>query len=320
MSGSFAIARRRARVGGIVLSAVLLLAACRPAPEAPPAVLPGLADALPSLTTLTIEQGAERLILRRDGERWVIEGAGWRADRRRLQPLLLNLAQARCDEARTADPARFPRIGVEWPAAPAIAEGAAFAQPTGRLTLALDGVEARIVVGHPHPRGGTFVRVEGAAHSCLTRADLRLPSRAAEWFDPRVWEDVPAAPERVVVEDAGSTPLTLVREGTSYRAEGRAGASTPLADGLVAALLGLRQTGLRATADPVAPPSRVLRFDSPAGVPHAVALYREGEQTWARVIAAPAPGAAGFVGREFLLPPDVAGPLWFAREGLGATP
>jgi hypothetical protein len=66
-------------------------------------------------------------------------------------------------------------------------------------------------------------------------------------------------------------------------------------------------------------PQRVLRFESPAGAAYAIALRREASQTWASVLAAPAGQGAGFEGREFLLPPDVAGPLWASRESLGAT-
>jgi len=296
-------------------------AGCERTPQPPPALLPGFAAELPGLGHIIVEQSGERFELRREGEQWSIAAAAWRADQRLLHPLLLELAAARCDEPRTADAARFARIGVAWPPVAASAEGATVARPIGRLTLVVDGHESQVIIGHPHPRGGTFVRVEGAPHSCLTAARLRLPARAADWFDPRLWATAPGAPDVVTIEDAGAAPLVLRRHGERYLAAGQTVAFSPLADGLVAALLAPRQQGMRPLpAD--APPAavRVLRFDAPPGASHALALRRDGVQTWARVVAAPTGQGAGFAGREFLLAADVADPLWASRESLGAAP
>lgn len=335
--------RRRARFAATMgaCAAMLVLSGCRPAPAGPEALVPGLDAALAGIERIDIEQQGGTLALVRDGEHWRIDGAGWRADRRWLQPLLLNLAQARCDEARTADAARFARIGVAWPRVDAqtpadattdstdataaadqassnAAPSPAFARPTGRITIDVDGREQRVVVGFPHPDGGTFVRVEGAPRSCLTRVDLRLPARASEWFDPRIWAEAPEPPASLIVEDVGSAPLTLRRVGERYLTENQTIAVSPLPDALVAALLGLRQNEVRAAAGndtrtghaaALGDATRVLRFESPAGSGYAVALHRDGEQVWARVLAAPAAQGGGFEGREFLLPPDVANPL-----------
>lgn len=303
----------------VALLAVLSIAGCRNDPPPPSPLLPGLGDALPGLERVVLEQGEQRFVLLRDGEHWRIENTGWRADRRWLQPLLLGLSEARCDEPRTADPARFARIGVAWPPAPVLAEGEAFARPTGRVSLPLGGTERQVVIGYPLARGGTFVRVEGAAQSCLSRVDLRLPARAADWFDPRLWAAKPTPPEAVTIEDRGALPMLLRRRGEHYLADGQAVALSPLADGLVAALLAPRQRGLRAALADADGPQRVLRFESPAGVEYAIALRREGVETWGSVLAAPAGQGVDFAGREFQLAPDVAEPLWASRESLGGS-
>ena len=300
--------------------AALATSGCTRAPDEPKALVPGLDAALGGIGRVGIEQRDRTLVVVRDGEHWRIDSAGWRADRRWLQPLLLNLAQARCDEPRTADAARFVRIGVAWPAedsgaadaaagsaASGDAASPAFARPTGRITLDVGGREQRVVIGFPHPDGGTFVRVEGAPHSCLTRVDLRLPARTSEWFDPQVWADAPEPPDTVHIEEPGAPPLTLRRVGERYLTEGQVVAESSAPDALVAALLGLRQNDVRPAAD--AEVARVLRFESPAGAAYALALRREGEQVWARVLVAPPAQGGGFEGREFLLPPDVATPL-----------
>lgn len=319
----------------VVLFAVAL-AGCASEREEAPLLVPGLAQALPDLSAVRIEQAGQTFDFRRAGDQWWSDAADWRVDRRWLQPLLLNLAQARCDEARTADPARFARIGVEGPmpsptADPAGAGGptqrdsTAFARPTGRITLSLAGAAVAVVVGHPHPRSGTYVRVEGAPHSCLTHVDLRLPAQGADWLDPNLWPAELPAPESVTVEDRGAAPLVLRRSGTRYLPEGISVAVTPMPDAFVAALLGLRHVERRAAApvdgtgpDGMGEADRVLRFEAVPGEPIVVALRREGERLWAQV-EAPSGQGQGFAGREFLLPPDVASPLQVSREALGGA-
>lgn len=308
--------RRRALRFPAVLALGLALAACSPVPSAPPELLPGFGTEAATLDTVVIEQAGQRLVFRRHGAQWRIEGADWRVDRRWLQPLLMNLAVARCDAPRTADPARYARIGVAWPPPAEAPETGAFAQPTGRLTLVTGGATRHLVVGFPRGRGGTYVRVEGTAPSCLTAVDLRLPENPGGWFDPRLWAEPIEPPSRVRVEEPGGV-LVLVRDGERYRPEGRAAPASPLPDALVAALTGLRQDGLRAIMGDAPPADRVLRFASVAGEAYAVGLRREEGQTWLQVIEAPAREGGGFAGRVFRLPADVADPLWADRAALG---
>lgn len=297
------------------LLALALLSGCSRAPSAPAPLVPGLAERLPALADVRLEHGGETLVFERDGDDWRIRDAAWRADRRWLQPLLLGLANARCDEARTADPSRFARIGVAWPAVAELAADGAFARPTGRLTVSVDGRDVAVIIGYPQARGGTFVRVEGASNSCLSAASLRLPARAAEWFDPQLWrlpiEDVVA----VVVEDTDARPLRLVARDGRFIAEGALVAPTPFADALASAMATPRQVDRRAAGDTV--PQRVLRLERSAGEPYALALWREGGTTWARVVAAPPRESAWYASREFRLPDDVAEPLWAGRAMLG---
>lgn len=307
-------------VAGLLLGAAAL-AGCAEQAKGPEPLVPGLAAALPSLGSVAVQQGDDTLVFERAGGDWVIRDAAWRADRRWLQPLLLGLAQARCDEPRTADPVRYGRIGVAWPPESAAAgDIAAFARPTGRLVLAVDGREAAVVVGYPQARGGTFVRVEGAPHSCLTTRSLRLPAQASQWFDPRLWELPLEQVAAVSVEDAGAQPLRLLRRGDRFVAEGQELPLTPMPDALVAALAAPRQQDLRPSpAADAAPPEawRVLRLELADGRTYAIALRREDGQTWARAVAVPEAEAAAFDGREFLLSPEVADPLSTPREGLG---
>lgn len=305
------------RGAALVALVVLGLAACSRAPAPPAPLVPGLAKALPGLAEVRLEQGDTTLVFERQGEAWRIRDAAWRADRRWLQPLLLGLANARCDAPRTADPARFARIGVAWPAAAEVSTDGAFARPTGRLRFSVDGREVAVIVGFPQARGGTFVRVEGAAHSCLSAATLRLPARTSEWFDPQLWQVPIEQVATVVVEDPGQPALRLVRGDGGFRPEGALIALTPDADALASALAAPRQLDLRAAGD--AEPERVLRLAGEGGVAYALALWRDGEATWARVLEAPEDASVWYRGREFRLPTNVAEPLWAARGTLGGT-
>jgi hypothetical protein len=304
----------RARVP-LVLVALVLSACSREAPPPAPLV-PGLAEALPALAEVRLQQGDASLVFERQGGEWRIRESAWRADRRWLQPLLLGLANARCDEVRTADPMRFERIGVAWPQESEVSPDGAFAQPTGRLSLTLEGREVSVVVGYPQARGGTFVRVEGAPRSCLSAATLRLPARASEWFDPELWRIPIERVTVVIVEDPGAPALRLVPGEGGFRPEGAMVALTPDADALVSALAVPRQLDLRAASG--AAPQRVLRLEGEGGAAYALALWREDDASWARVLAAPADESAWYEGREFRLPVDVAAPLWVDRGTLGA--
>lgn len=304
-------------IRGPLLAMALVLAACSRKPAPPAELVPGLAASLPALAEVRLQQGEASLVFERRGDDWRIRDAAWRADRRWLQPLLLELANARCDEPRTADPSRFARIGVAWPAAVDATPEGAFARPTGRLTVTVDGREASVIVGYPQARGGTFVRVDGAPHSCLTTAALRLPARTSEWFDPQLWRFPIDQVTAVVVEEPGAPALRLVPGEGGFRAEGALVALTPAADALASALAAPRQVDLRATGD--AQPRRVLRLEGEGGMAYALAIWREGESTWARVLASPSSATAWFQNREFRLPIDVAEPLWAERGALGGS-
>ena len=302
----------------VAVLACVAIGGCDRAPTPPERLVPGLAEALPRLAEVRIEQDGVDLTVERHGEDWRIRDAEWRVDRRWLQPLLLSLANARCDEPRTADAARFERIGVAWPPAESGGDGA-FARPTGRVVVAIGGREAAVVIGFPQARGGTFVRVEGAPHSCLTAATLRLPARPGEWFDPQLWRVSIDSITAVQVDDPEQAPIRLFPRDGRFVREGDLVALTPMPDALAAALASPRHIDRRAVeaSSPAwRTPERVLRLEH-RGDPLALALRRDGVQTWARVVEAPEAERTMFGRREFLLPADVAEPLWTSRAALG---
>lgn len=282
----------------------LLLAACRPAAEGPARLLPELAERAGELERITLAQsGTERVLLRRE-DRWWIEGEEWPVARRWLDPLLVALLDARCDEPRTARPEHFARLGLDGPpASPVPATGAAFARPTGRLGFHFDAQATQLVIGYPHPRGGTFVRVEGVPGSCLTHADLRLPATPDEWREPALLDPPWQAPEAIGLADADGSVRWLRPEAAADAAAWSAAAA-------------LRQIAFRPLAEPLPPPVRRLHLRAADGHERVIELRGSPEAAWARVDAA----EPRYAGREFRLPHDVAVPLWPPLAEAGASP
>jgi len=289
----------------LALCAGLLLAACRPAPEAPARLLPALAGQAANLDRIHLAQpGGAYVLVRRQG-RWWIEGEEWPVARRWLDPLLVGLLDARCDEPRTARPEHFAQLGLTWPPAPADPTGGvAFARPTGRLGFYFAPTPTYLFIGHPHPRGGSFVRVEGAPSSCLSHTDLRLPATLTEWREPELLDAPWRAPVAVGVVDADTGTVRWLRQDEASQAALWSAAAT------------LRQIDLRPAAQPLPPPQRSLYLRAADGRLRAVELRGTPEAAWARVDA-PEPRYAD---REFRLPHDVAVALWMPLADAGAPP
>lgn len=293
---------RRSEAVALALLAGLLLAGCRPAPEAPTPLLPALAAQAAALDRISLAQAdGKRMLVRREG-RWWIENEQWPVARRWLDPLLVGLLDARCDEPRTARPEHFDRLGLVWPSAPDPLIGAAFARPTGRLGFYFTPTPTYLYIGHPHPRGGSFVRVEGAPSSCLSHADLRLPVALSEWREPQLLDAPWWTPLEVGVAEAG--PVRWLRPDEPDHAA------------LWSAAANLRQIELRPARLPLPPAQRRLHLRAADGRLKVVELRGRPELTWARVDA-PDPRYAG---REFRLPHDVAVALWVPLADAGASP
>lgn len=296
---------RRSEAIALALLVGLLLAGCRPAPEAPTPLLPALADRTATLDRISLAQaGGKRMLVRQEG-RWWIENEHWPVSRGWLDPLLVALLDARCDEPRTARPEHFARLGLVWP--PTEIDpmaGMAFARPTGRLGFYFGPTPTYLYIGHPHPRGGSFVRVEGAPASCLSHADLRLPVTLSEWREPLLLDAPWWAPLAVGVAEAEAGPVQWLRP------------DEPAHAALWSAAASLRQIELRPAVLPLPPAQRRLHLRAADGRLKVIELRGRPERTWARVDA-PEPRYAG---REFRLPHDVAVALWMPLADAGASP
>ena len=171
----------------VVLSAIVI--ANRESPDGETvAVLPGLENVLNDVTTLTIRTAGDRAVttLRRGAERWsVAERGDYPANVGKIRQNLIALAKATVVEQKTADPALYPRLGVED-----IAN-----EDASGLEFVIDSPDEtfRIIIGRTGIRGDhAYARIPGSDGSLLIAAKLELGEEPAEWLD-RAIIDIPSS-------------------------------------------------------------------------------------------------------------------------------
>ncbi len=114
------------------------------------------------------------LVLKRDGEHWTVASRdGYPANAGKIRTLLDNLAQAEKVEAKTADPARYEKLGVK-------------ADSDQALLLTVKAGEKlviELVVGNAVLRpAGHFVRMKADAQSWLIDRELSIGTEASDWL------------------------------------------------------------------------------------------------------------------------------------------
>jgi hypothetical protein len=172
----------------------------------------GLAARLADARTIEVRKHDATLVLRRQGEAWVLPDRGnYPARPERVRELLVGLTELRLIEPRTADPGLHDRLGVDDP----LREGS-----TGVLLRVLgaeDAPLAELVVGRRR------VRTQGGVPET---AYVRRPTEAQAWLaegrlavdaDPQLWVDRDIANiardriRRVVIRRLGEAELVLDR-------------------------------------------------------------------------------------------------------------
>ncbi|MEO8160697.1 MAG: DUF4340 domain-containing protein [Arenimonas sp.] len=330
------MARSRAPAVLLALSAVAsALAACGPDAEpetAGGALIPLLAARQDQVQRLQLRGPGSKVLvtLQRENGEWRLgERAGWPADSTRVAQFLLQLAQARRVEAKTASAAMYPRLGVED-----------VADPDGggtELALSGRGFDQGLLIGKPHkPSGGRYVRLRGQARAWLTDADLGFDADPASWIEHRL-VDVPLARvERVRIRPRNSAAFALVQREDRFRPDDAPSAAmgdSHAGDAIAAALqaFDIEDVGVDDGGQVAA---QQLDFELVDGAVLQVAVWRDGQRDWVRLRpsldaaradawarqsgqpqvreharANVADWARRFAGRRFLLPPALADTL-----------
>jgi hypothetical protein len=144
--------------------------------------LPGLQDALNQIDRIVVTGAGGKTIatLQRGSDRWTLaERDGYPANLGRIRQNLINLAEARVLETKTANPDFYSRLGVEDVSADS-ARGT-------QLELTSPGFTATVILGQTGVNGSNaYVRRAGEAQSYLVRANLDPGPEQRDWLDDRV--------------------------------------------------------------------------------------------------------------------------------------
>lgn len=193
----------------LVISVALLLATQRNASRdvRGAALMPALGADLDAVTAVRIGKGNRpTTTLEKSAAGWTVkERDGYPADVAKLRKLLTALGDARIVEEKTADPARYPVIGVEDPAQP----GA-----TGtEITVVTAGGRQAVIVGKAAGQG-SFVRRDGEKQSYSVEPGIPVQTEPPFWIDARLL-DVPAAKiQRVEYRPPGAPSYAVQRSAT----------------------------------------------------------------------------------------------------------
>jgi hypothetical protein len=177
---------KQKQIIGLGVAAVLLMAVAvfvsqsrKPVQEAPSAgpLAAGLQAQLNALDSVVVRvAGGETITLKRVDSTWIVpEKHAFPADIAKLRELLLNVAQARRIEPKTAVASSYPVLGVQ----DIDAEGAS----NVLLQIGSGASAVEVILGQNNSRGvGTFVRLKGEAQSWLVDRNLAAERTAGDWL------------------------------------------------------------------------------------------------------------------------------------------
>lgn len=296
----------RPLLAGIAAAIVLAAAAwwvldARVAPRgsapADATLLPGFAARADAIDRIEVvgAGGASLVVLeKRDGTWRMPSRLDWPGNQRQIGDALHRLGTAKRLEAKTADPARHARLGVE-----------AVATPTAKgteLRFSGGGDPVVLVVGSNHPAlGGSYVRVGVDPQSWLIDEDVAPARDPAVWLDRRLLDIPLARIERVRITPETGRAFALARVDDRFTPDGTAPVDLAEPD------LGNATAGFTdqlafddVAADDGTAATRTVAFETVDGVTVTVAVWQGERGAWARLSAA------------F---DDARARAWFARAG-----
>lgn len=251
-----------------VLLAVLMVAQRAPESEGSllgEPVLPGLSDRLNEVTALRFSGagGAPLASFQRAGDAWtVVERDGFPAAADKLRLALLNLAESRVLEPKTANAERYAQLGVE----PLEAEGA-----SGVLVeIDSPGHSDRLIIGnYAGQQGeGTYVRRPDEQRSLMASGNL-VPDRNVGAWLRRELLDIPSSQVREVALTGPDGAVLRVAKSSPGQdnfsvldvPRGRTVQSEFVANGLASTLAGLVLDDVARDLGDAGPASHRGRYD-----------------------------------------------------------
>lgn len=272
-------------IAGLVLLLVVLERGERaPANGAGGSLLPGFAAVANEATQIEAVGPADGpgVTLSRTDDGWVVSARDdYPADINALRELISGLANARIVELKTADPARYDRLGVGDPR-----EGG---QGT-RLTVVGADFSYSVVVGNLAGNDQRYVRPADDAQSVLVDQPLEVPVGIEGWLEPGLVDIGVERIERVVIEHADGETIGLARSDESETdyvvaeiPDGRELKYASIGNPIAGALDGLELEDVRGASDLAADSS--ARFETGNGLVVTAELVTIDDERWLRLSA-----------------------------------
>jgi hypothetical protein len=246
-------------------------------------LLPELASRLETVDRLQVRGAGDEVLVeiqKTDGRWRMPSRQDWPANQREISRALFRLSQARRLEAKTANPERHARLGVE-----AIGDAGA---KGSELHLSGGGEPLRLTIGNNHPSlGGSYARVGDEPQAWLLDADIAPARYPVDWLDRRLLDLPLARVAQVRITPAKGRAFRLTRaDDDRFSLDGQTSAALGNPDDGNATAAALEQLVLDDLAtDSGTPAQQTLVFESEDGVVVTVAAWRQDEGTWARLEA-----------------------------------
>jgi uncharacterized protein DUF4340 len=220
-----------------------------------------LKTALGEVQEIRLSKGdGSKTTLRKDATGWTVVERQFPADTQRVRELALGLADLRVVERKTADPANYPRLGVEDPSPTA----------TSTLVEVVAGKKSwSLLVGKSAEGRSVYVRKPADKTSLLAAPLITADPDQKRWID-RLIVDLPGSKVHEISAKVGAGPayvLTRAQPGAadltlSPVPKGRAVVSNMVLGGQAEALASFNFDDLHAATGPANPDTATYRtFD-----------------------------------------------------------
>jgi hypothetical protein len=269
-----------------LLGSIAFVGGCKKANEPEQAkvlLFPTLADRQDQLQTLQLRGAGNKSLVtlnKKDGSWRVAERTDWPADPGRISQYLFVLSQTHREEAKTANPALYSRLGVE-PITTANATGT-------ELKLEGRGISGLLLIGNEHAKfDSNYVRVDGQAQAWLTDLPVTFDRNPAAWLDRRLVDLPLARVAEVRVSGKGEKAFSLSHRDDRFRLDDAPSAAmgeSHQGDALASVLAPLLLDDL-AVDDGTAQVARELQVIAVDGLQLNVQTWHVGDRLWLRLKA-----------------------------------
>ena len=216
--------------------------------EAGKAVLPGLENALNSVTEVRITgAGGVHTTIEKGARRWLVRERGYPADLGKLRQLLIELGNLKVVERKTRLAQNYPILGVQRVTS---------AKASGkRIDVVTPGKTWSLIVGDTANDNDCYVRVVGHKQSLLASPLVRVAAKPARWVRPIILDLGSKRIRSIVERPARGWRFSIARAKASQAdftvqgiPPGRKLDGAGAADAMAGALSDLRLEGLRKAA------------------------------------------------------------------------